>query len=207
MKAVDPRNADREKRPRKDAALNRERVLQAAEAVFAETGLQTSTEEVARRAGVGIATLFRHFATKEALIQALLERHQDRLLVDLQPFVDHPDPAAGLSGFFGLMLEQARAKKVLVQALEQAGIDFRTSGVQVTSDLRLALDELMSRAQHAGVVRPDVTGLEAWTLLTGLCLSALGPHWTDEVQHTLLSIVFRGLMPSETGRVQVNPVP
>ncbi|ULH14070.1 hypothetical protein MF271_00905 (plasmid) [Deinococcus sp. KNUC1210] len=84
-----------------------------------------------------------------------LERHQDQLLVDLQPLIDHPDPAAGLSGFFVLMLEQARAKKVLVHSLEQAGIDFRMSGVQVTSDLRRTLDELPNRVQHAGAVRPE----------------------------------------------------
>ncbi|ULH13922.1 hypothetical protein MF271_00910 (plasmid) [Deinococcus sp. KNUC1210] len=51
-----------------------------------------------------------------------------------------------------------------------------------------------------------MTGLDTWMLLTGLCMSALGLHWTDEVQRTLLSIVLHGLMPSEAGRVQVNPV-
>jgi len=187
----------RVRRPRKDATLNRERVLQAAEAVFAESGLHASTDEVARRAGVGVATVFRHFATKEALVQALLERHQERLLVELRPCLDQPDPALGLAGFFQLMMEQARAKKVLVQTLEQAGIDFKKTGVNVSSDLRRALDHLLIRAQQAGSVRPDVNGLDAWVLLTGLCQSALGPYWSDEVQSTMLNIVLRGLMAGE----------
>src|SRR5690348_18019898 len=98
---------------RKNALANRERILAAAEAVFGEHGALGSTDEVARRAGVGIATVFRHFPTKEALIEAALVRHFTGLLDRTRAATTAPDPATALTALIREMIERGASKLTL----------------------------------------------------------------------------------------------
>src|ERR1700674_2193042 len=100
---------------RADARRNRARVLDAAEAIFADRGTSASTEEIAVRAGVGIGTLFRHFPTKEALLEAILMERVARLGEVARSLATAADPGAALFGLFGRMVEQAVRKKSYVE--------------------------------------------------------------------------------------------
>ena len=136
---------------RRDAAANRERVLTAAAEVFHEAGLSAGLEDVARRAGVGVATVYRRFPSREALLEALL---QDLL----QVYLDEADRAAGLSGGTGL----ARFVRTVaeVQATPR-GVALRLWSSPALEELRARLHQrmaaLVADAQQHGTCRDGVT--------------------------------------------------
>jgi len=178
---------------RADARRNRARILTAAEAVFAEKGAAASTEEVARRAGVAVGTVFRHFPTKEALLQAIVGDLVARLADEVDALVAHGDPGTALFGFFTSMVEQAAAKKTVVDLLAAAGIDLPVS--KPVQALRQSIEALLTRAQQAGAVRADAGVAEVLALLTATCQAAVQAGWDPELQHRTLAIVFDGLRP------------
>jgi AcrR family transcriptional regulator len=148
---------------RADAARNRARVLDAAGEVFDELGPHSSTEEVARRAGVGIATVFRHFPTKEALLSAVLVERL-RKVAAIAEELAAADPATALAEFFRHVTAGAPGKLVVVRAMEDAGIDVAEARREVDERVRAALAGLLGAAQDAGAVRRDV-GVVELTLL------------------------------------------
>src|SRR5260370_21043784 len=110
---------------RADARANRVRILDVADDVFGEGGESASTEEVARLAGVGIATVFRHFPTKAALLEAVLARRFDRLREQAEALFDAADPGQAFLGFFRHLVADAPAKIGIAEALLEAGGDSR----------------------------------------------------------------------------------
>jgi AcrR family transcriptional regulator len=145
---------------RQDARKNRERILAAADRVFGTRGDAGSTEEVARLAGVGIATVFRHFPTKEALIEATLVRHLTGLLGRTRAAASAPDPSAALSTLIHEMIERGASKLTLATMLGDAPPAVAAASSELTS----AVETALLRAQATGTVRPDA-GVEELTLL------------------------------------------
>src|SRR5258708_17586261 len=96
-----------QKRPRADAQRNRARLLDVAELVFATKGIGASTEEIAREAGVGIGTVFRHFPTKEALLEAVFIRRLQQLAARADALAEADDPGAAFFSFFSYVVELA----------------------------------------------------------------------------------------------------
>src|ERR1700728_4122274 len=125
--------ADGGRAQRVDARANRSRILDAAEEVFGQGGESASTEEVARRAGVGIGTVFRHFPTKAALLEAVLVRRFDRLREQADALLGAPDPGGAFLGFFGHLVADAAAKIAITEALLDAGGD-RAGGDRAGGD-------------------------------------------------------------------------
>src|SRR3569833_2614032 len=174
----------RDGRPlRADALRNRGKVLQAAEAVFDAWGTTASTEEVARAAGVGIGTVFRHFPPKETLLEAV---------------------------YVARMVVHAATKNAFSAALMLAGVDVRETTAETGRELKRALAALLGRAQEAGAVRRDVGVAEVMTLLVGAARAA--EHGTDpRVHERALAVVFDGLRVSfcfavGAGRRRIRPV-
>src|SRR5581483_4471365 len=155
---------------RADAQRNRARILDAAEDVFAEGGPDASTEEVARRAGVAIGTVFRHFPTKADLLRALMKRLLEQVAADAADRIAHGDPATALFDFFTALVRRTAANRAVVHLLEVqlAGPITALSG---------AVEELLARAQRAGAVRADVRLDEVLALLESLCQGALHGGW------------------------------
>jgi AcrR family transcriptional regulator len=174
---------------RADAQRNRALVLETAEAVFAAKGVSASTEEIARRAGVGVGTVFRHFPTKEAIIINRLRRLADTA----SSLATADDPGAAFFGFFTQAVDQSATKIAFVDALAGAGVDVDNAVSQVGQDLHRALDRLLSRAQHAGAVRDDVGVTEVIALLAGISRAAEHAGWNDDTTTRTLTIVFDGL--------------
>ena len=167
---------------RADAQRNRERILDAAEQVFAQHGAAASTEEVARVAGVAIGTVFRHFPAKDDLLRAILKRLLARLAEDAATL----GGADGLRTFFTRLIAQAAARKAVVDLV----------GVSVPAAVgRLgeAVGELLRQAQEAGTVRPDVGPPEVMALLISLCQGALQGGWNEDLQTRTLDVIFGGL--------------
>lgn len=157
---------------RADARRNRAQILAAADAVFAEEGVGVPVDAIARRAGVGVGTLYRHFPTKEKLFEAVLVTHLERLVGEAAQWVHSDDPCGALFGFLRRMAEEATSKRDLVDALAGAGIDVKDSAGATKERLEAAIESLLERAQAAGAVRPDVTLSDLIGLVMGACVAS-----------------------------------
>lgn len=177
---------------RADAQRNRERILQAAHEVFTEGGPQASTEEVARRAGVAIGTVFRHFPTKTDLLTALMKRLLQQITDDATDLVDG-DPNTALFQFFGQLLERTTASRTAVRLLAEEGLD--VSITDALASLTDVVDRLLTRGQLAGAIREDVRLDEVMALLDSACQGALRGGWDPNLRDRTLHIIFRGLAP------------
>ncbi|PRY01559.1 TetR family transcriptional regulator [Allonocardiopsis opalescens] len=173
---------------RADARRNRARVLAAADDVFAELGTAASTEEVARRAGVGIGTVFRHFATKEALLREVLVLRMRALADRAGELTGSEEPGAAFFEFLDLVVAQAGTKS----AFAAAGADVDGVLAQVRGELMAAVELLLDRAQRAGAVRGD---LDAADLVPLLILMAQAAEPGGAVPNRTMDVIKRGLRP------------
>ncbi|MFI6323288.1 TetR/AcrR family transcriptional regulator [Nonomuraea sp. NPDC050556] len=153
---------------RADAARNREKVLAAAQSVFAEQGVSARTEDVARAAGVGIATVFRHFPTKEALVGAVLVALMKGFVDQADELLAADDPGAALRTFMETLVRVSATKMAYVDALTSAGVDVENALEEGRGMLPEAFGRLLRRAQEAGEVRQDVTVEELIALIVGV---------------------------------------
>jgi AcrR family transcriptional regulator len=183
---------------RADARRNRARILDAASEVFSEGGASASTEEVARRAGVAIGTVFRHFPTKDDLLRAIMKDLLQRLTEQVSQLAAEGDPATGLFGFLASIVEQAAARKTVVDLLAAAGTDIQVAAA--VQALQRGIAELLARAQHAGTVREDVQIAEVMALISSTCQGALHGGWDGELQRRTLAVIFTGLRPAAADR-------
>jgi AcrR family transcriptional regulator len=179
--------------PRADALRNRARVLDAAEAVFAARGTTASTEEVAKAAGVGIGTVFRHFPTKTALLEAVFVAQLRRLTTEAESLASADDPGEAFFDFFTRVVGHAATKNAFSAALAEAGVDIQQSTAEAGPQLKQALDVLLTGAQEAGVVRGDVGLPEVMTLLVGASQAAERVGSDPGVRDRALSVVLDGL--------------
>ena len=176
---------------RKDAQENRERILAAAETVFGRQGAAGSTEELARLAGVGVATVFRHFPTKEALVEAALLRHFAGLLERARA-ADGPDAGAALRALIREMVETGSTKLTLATMLDP---DATPDVVAASADLKAAVQRILASAQAAGSVRPGVGVDELYLLIRGLSQVTATTGPTADVVDRAIDLVLAGLTP------------
>jgi AcrR family transcriptional regulator len=169
------------RKPRADSVRNRERVLQAAKAVFAAGGPEASLEAVARQAGVGVGTLYRHFPTRQALFEAVY-RHEVEQLVELaeQLQMDLP-PLEALRSWMRANVSFVATKKGMSTALAiavHAGSDLTAYSID---RMGRALGVLVRRAVEAGVIRDDVSAEDILRTIVGLCYTHDKPGWQSNV--------------------------
>lgn len=188
---------------RADARRNRVRILAAAGEVFAEQGASASTEEVARRAGVAIGTVFRHFPTKDDLLRAILKDLLERLSEQVAMLGTDGDPARALFEFFTGMVAQAAAKKTVIDLLAETGTDVRVA--EAAEVLRDGIGTLLIRAQRVGAIRADVQIAEVMALLISTCQGALQATWNEDLQRRALAVIFDGLRPTGYGSGSRRP--
>jgi AcrR family transcriptional regulator len=176
---------------RADAARNRARVLEKADEVFGEQGRAGSTEEVARRAGVGIATVFRHFPTKEALLAEVLAARL-RTMAGLADRLATDDPSTAFFLFFREVIGQSHSKNLLTEALTDAGVDVDAARRGADVDLRASVGRLLAAGQEAGTVRADVGVAEVFPLLAAAArVAEVSPD--DATRDRAVGVVLDGL--------------
>jgi AcrR family transcriptional regulator len=188
------------RRPRTDAVRNRERVLEAAKAVFSAGGPDASLEAVARQAGVGIGTLYRHFPTREALFEAVYRREVEHLAELADQLKAEMPPVEALRQWLRSNVEFVATKKGMSAALALAVNN--TSELTAYSFERLtrAVGRLLDRAVAAGDIRSDISPEDLLRALVGICYLHDQPGWQASVLR-LLDVFIDGLRrPSETQR-------
>src|SRR5258708_4888117 len=168
-----PGTASKTEPPRRaEARRNRERILQSARAAFAETGADAQIDDVARHAGVGVGTVYRHFPTKQALLAELVrqtfrlftERAREALEADGEPF-------ALIEGLLRRIAETAAADVGVQYAL--AGTDGQAEAQAEQDEPIAVIAELIERARRAGTIRPDIEAIDIGMLIGRVC-SAMG---------------------------------
>jgi AcrR family transcriptional regulator len=150
---------------RADAERNRQKVLEVAQAVFATEGIAVPIDEIARRAGLGVGTLYRHFPTKEALFQAIVLERMEAVVADARARASAADPGEAFFAFLASMTELGSTKKDLIEALSGAPAEFGRALHRMKGELREAMGALLERAQAAGAVRTDVDAGEVLALV------------------------------------------
>ena len=180
------------RRPRTDAVRNRERVLEAAKVVFSAGGPDASLEAVARQAGVGIGTLYRHFPTREALFESVYRREVDQLSDLAEQLKGEASPVEALRQWLRANVEFVATKKGMSAAL--ALVVTSTSDLTAYSIARLtkAVGGLLDRAVAAGEIRADISPEDLLRALVGMCYLHDQPGWQASVLR-LLDVFVDGL--------------
>jgi AcrR family transcriptional regulator len=193
----EPSGSDDVPRPlRRDAERNRRRILQAAAEVFGERGLQATLDDVARRAGVGVGTVYRRFPSKEVLAEALFADRVDGLAALAERALQHPDPWLGLTSF----QEQAAALLAGNRGLRQL-LMFSVYGRDRIGDARTRMQpvvtSLVERAQAAGVLRADLQPTDMpMTMFMVMAVAEYAGHVDPELWRRYLALIQDGLRPS-----------
>jgi len=187
---------------RADAARNRELIIAAAAAVFAERGLEAATAEIAHRAGVGEATLFRRFPTKDDLIDAIIETRMDELAALADAAAEAPDPAAALERFMQDLVKQFSRDQGFFEAAGERCMNDPRFQPQRERGME-AVGRLLKRAQEAGAVRTDLSPSDI-SFLAGSAMYALEvskPGLRDDLWKRYLRVILDGMKPEGASKL------
>ncbi|HEY7145930.1 MAG TPA: TetR family transcriptional regulator [Streptosporangiaceae bacterium] len=179
---------------RADAQRNYQRLIDAATATFTEQSADdASLEEIARRAGVGIGTLYRHFPNRQALLEAVYSDQVSQLRRRADELAGADDPVAALAEWLGAVITFGRTKRSLVTAL-LANLDKGSELLSACSTvLREAAGVVLRRAQQAGAVRPDTDCKDLLRLVHGISMAVEREPADSGQAQRLLALVLDGL--------------
>jgi AcrR family transcriptional regulator len=178
---------------RADAARNRARVLEVAYETFAAEGLAVPIDEIARRAGVGAGTVYRHFPTKEDLYRAVIEDRINRIVEDARTLLADADPGEALFAFLrSMVLQWGATDRGLAEALAGLGVDVNTAVPDAEEAFLGLLGDMLRAAQDAGTVRRDLDVRDVKALMVG---AQAIQTYNAEAAERLTEVVLDGLRP------------
>ena len=190
--------AEKSRPLRADAARNRARVLEVAYETFAEEGLSVPIDEIARRAGVGAGTVYRHFPTKEALFEAIASARIQYLIDSAARFAEAEDPGEAFLDYLALLIDEGRNDQGLMEALAGIGYDVTAAIPDAEKRFMTTLEELLVRAQRSGAVRPDIVVRDVKALMVG-CQTMLRYSDDPGTARRTLAVVRDGLLVRRAG--------
>jgi len=173
------------RKPRADAQRNRDSLLEAAKAAFAEAGPEASLDEIARRAGVGIGTLYRHFPTRDAIVEAVYRREVQQLADAAPRLIESMSPAEALRAWMRVFIDYIAAKKVIAPALKSSvgggSAAYADSSVRINEAIAL----LVGRARESGDIRPDADSADLLRALIGFAYVNSAPDWEASARRVI----------------------
>jgi len=189
------------RKPRTDALENRERILEVAKQAFSRSGTNASLDDIARQADVGPGTLYRHFPTRDALIEAVYRSEVEKMAAAQRDLSENLPPAEALRAWMLLFVDHIATKQIIAPALNTivGGPSklFEGSRTQITA----AIDALVKRAIAAGEIRADLDPLDLLRALIGVANVAATPDWQQSARR-LVDILITGSRPANRS----NPV-
>ena len=180
------------RKPRADSARNRQLLIDAAKAGFSEFGLNVSLEEIARRAGVGIGTLYRHFPTREAVVEAVYRREVEQLAEAVPQLLENSSAGEALHKWMHLFVDYIATKRLVAPSLAAAasrGSSLHTTSVEL---ITRALTTLVKRAVASGDVRKDIDPSDLLRALVGVSYGNPDAGWQASARR-LVDILMDGL--------------
>lgn len=185
------------RKPRADAERNRDRILEVAKDAFTQFGAEASLDEIAKQAGVGAGTLYRHFPTREALIEAVYRTEVAKLAAAEKTFAATLPPIDALRAWMMLFVDYIAAKKLIAPVLNTllggASEVFESAHAQVWAAIRA----LVKRAIKSGDIRKDLDPIDLLRALIGVSNVATGPDWQQSARR-LVDILIVGSRPVES---------
>jgi AcrR family transcriptional regulator len=178
---------------RADAQRNYERLITAAHIVFARQGGGASMEAVAKEAGVGVGTLYRHFPKRIDIVEAVYREDVDELVGSAEASVENMEPWPALVAWLEAFVRYASNKRRFLNELQEAFEKNPDLRVRSRERIEEAVSIVLDRAQEAGVARTDLDGPDLMQLLSSMCMSAT---LTPEQSARLLVVIQDGLRPS-----------
>jgi AcrR family transcriptional regulator len=180
------------RKPRADSARNRQLLIDAAKAGFAEIGLNVSLEEIARRAGVGIGTLYRHFPSRDAVVEAVYRREVEQLVNAVPHLLETLPAGEALHQWMHLFVNYIATKRLVAPSLGAALS--RTSAPRATPAelITKAISTLIKSAVRSGDVRKDIDPSDLLRALVGVSYSNPDPGWEASARR-LIDILMDGL--------------
>lgn len=183
-----------ERKPRSDAQRNRERILESAKEAFTRFGADASLDDIARQAGVGAGTLYRHFPTRDALIEAVYRSEVEKLAAAQRRFAEALPPIEALRTWMLLFVDHIAAKQIIAPALNSVvgGPSKLYEGSRGL--IQGAIDALVKRAIKSGDIRKDLDPFDLLRALIGVSHVASGPGWQQSARR-LVDILITGSRP------------
>ena len=189
------RSKPAKRRPRADAQRNREHILEIAKKAFRRSGGTISLDDIARQAGVGAGTLYRHFPTRDALLEAVYRTEVGKLAAAEREFSETMPPIEALRAWMLLFIDYIATKQIIAPALNTlvGGPSklFKATGAQVKEAIRA----LVERAIKSGDIRPDLDPLDLLRALVGVSNVASTPDWPQSAKR-LVEILILGSRPT-----------
>ena len=184
-----------ERKPRADAQRNRERILEVAKQAFTDSGATASLDDIAKEVGVGPGTLYRHFPTRDELLEAVYRTEVERLAAAARKFAETMPPIEALRAWMLLFVDYIATKKIIAPALSTpAG---RPAKVVEASyaPINEAMRTLVKRAIKSGEVRKDVDPVDLLRALVGVAYLESSPDWQQSARR-LVDILIAGSRPT-----------
>jgi AcrR family transcriptional regulator len=182
------------RKPRIDALRNRERILEAAKAAFTRQGANASLDEIAKQAGVGAGTLYRHFPTRDELIEGVYRNEVEKLAAAAARFAETMSPLEALRAWMLLLVDYIAAKHIIAPALNSVvgGPSRLYEGSRTM--IHGAIDELVKRAKKSGDLRRDLDAFDLLRALIGVSHVGSGADWQQSARR-LVDILIAGSRP------------
>jgi len=188
------RTHSKDRKPRTDAQRNRELILEVAKESFTQSGANASLDDIAKQAGVGPGTLYRHFPTREELIEAVYRTEVEKLAAAERTFAETMPPLDALRAWMLLFVDYIATKKIIAAALNSLvggpSKIFEASYAQVWEAIRA----LVKRAVKSGDIRKDLDPIDLLRALIGVANVGTGPEWQQSARR-LVDILILGARP------------
>jgi AcrR family transcriptional regulator len=183
-----------DRKPRADAQRNRERILEVAKQEFTRVGANASLEDIAKKAGVGPGTLYRHFPTREELLVAVYRSEMEKLAAAEGTLADNKSPVEALRAWLLLFVDAVETKQIIAPVLNTLVGDpkkvFETSYAQIHEALRA----LVKRAIKSGDLRRDLDPINLLRAIVGVANVSASPDWQQSARR-LVDILIAGARP------------
>ena len=183
-----------ERKPRTDAQRNRERILEVAKGAFTRSGANASLDDIAKQAGVGPGTLYRHFPTREELLKAVYRAELEKLAAAQQKFAQTMPPVAALRAWLLMFVDAIAAKQLIAPALNTLLGDPKKVFEASYAKMHQAIQALVKRAVESGEIRGDLDPADLLWALVGVSNVASSPDW-QQTARRLVDILIIGSRP------------
>jgi AcrR family transcriptional regulator len=183
------------RKPRADAQRNRDRILEVAKLAFTRSGANASLDDIASQAGVGPGTLYRHFPTREELLQAVYRSEMEKLVAAERKFAQTMPPIKALRAWLLLFVDAIEAKKLIAPALNSLLGDPKKVFADSYAQMQQAIHALVNRAIKSGDLRKDVKPMDVLHALVGVAYVPSHPDWQQSAKR-LVDILIAGSRPT-----------